>query len=475
MKRIIAIALLLFGGVIFSTGYAQVNESFNTRPSVTNVNLIKAFLQDHCWELSGVDINLDGNASIEGDGSLDFPLHATEDNGLYSPMLQVPGNMYLQFSYRFSANVSAGHVLKIALTDFDNNVFMVLDYVDMSGDEANNTYHFSKYYNNLPSGDYRLSLNFVDGDGSTQMMMDELLINLPLLYNSGCNSAPVAANDVINGLSNHTAHGFIMLNDYDPNSEYFTPYLISNSPDGNVWLSPDGSFDFVPNAGFTGSTTSFTYQVCDRGYGPLCSNVATVTINFPGSTIPMKLIDFGASINDNWEVNLKWTTTFEQGTDRFEIERSLDGREFKKVGEVKGAGNSQIRTNYNYDDKLRNSTLDKNDVYYRLRLVNLDNKSELSKVLVIRLVNTSSTKTIAVTPNPTRNDINVQVQLRENSYVVMKVTDSKGAEVARKSTKGASGLNSFLIEGTSNLIPGVYMLEVIVNSSERMITRLIKN
>jgi hypothetical protein len=107
--------------------------------------------------------------------------------------------------------------------------------------------------------------------------------------------------------------------------------------------------------------------------------------------------------------------------------------------------------------------------------VNLDNKSELSKVLVIRLVNTSSTKTIAVTPNPTRNDINVQVQLRENSYVVMKVTDSKGAEVARKSTKGASGLNSFLIEGTSNLIPGVYMLEVIVNSSERMITRLIKN
>jgi len=107
--------------------------------------------------------------------------------------------------------------------------------------------------------------------------------------------------------------------------------------------------------------------------------------------------------------------------------------------------------------------------------VNLDNKSELSKVLVIRLVNTSSTKTIAVTPNPAKNDINVQVQLRENSYVVMKVTNSKGDEVARKATKGGTGLNSFSIEGTSRLTPGIYILEVIVNSSERMITRLIKN
>jgi hypothetical protein len=57
----------------------------------------------------------------------------------------------------------------------------------------------------------------------------------------------------------------------------------------------------------------------------------------------------------------------------------------------------------------------------------------------------------------------------------MKVTNSKGSEVARKSTRGGTGLNSFIIDGTSTLIPGVYMLEVIVNSSERMITRLVKN
>jgi hypothetical protein len=57
----------------------------------------------------------------------------------------------------------------------------------------------------------------------------------------------------------------------------------------------------------------------------------------------------------------------------------------------------------------------------------------------------------------------------------MKVTNNKGEEVARKSTRGSTGLNSFVMEGTNRLIPGVYILEVIVNSSERMITRLVKN
>ena len=455
--------------------FAQINENFNTRPSAETTGQIKPYLQGRCWVLQGVDINLGGNTPIEGDGSLVTPLSAGEQTGVYTPVLQVPGNMYIQFSYKFSADVTAGHVLRIALTDFDNNIFMVLDNVDLSGKTANTVYNFAHYYNNLPSGAFRVFLNFIDQDGTTQMVMDELLINLPTLYPGGCNQAPVANNDHFIGLDDHTAHGYLTVNDYDPNLEFFTAYLVTNSADGNVVIHGDGSFDFTPNAGFEGTSTTFTYQVCDNGYGPLCSNIALVTIDFPGAAVPMRLVNFSASIDDERSVNIRWTTTFEQGTNKFEIERSLDGSVFKKIAEVRGAGNSQIKKDYSFDDRLSNSVLNKNDVFYRLRLVNLDGKSELSKVLVIRLVNTASTKTIAVTPNPAKNDINVQVQLRENSYVVMKVTDSKGVEVARKSIRGGTGLNSFMIEGTSRLTPGVYMLEVIVNSSERMITRLIKN
>ena len=476
MKRIILVGLLLFTSAFFSLTLAQVSENFNTRAGASTIADIKGFLQNNCWVLSGSDINLGGwDAGIEGDGALVSPLGAGDQSGMYTPMVQVPGNLYISFNYRFNVNVSAGHTLKLALTNFDNSIYMELDNVDMTGKNANTTYNYTNYFNNLPSGAYRVFINFKDPDQTTQMAIDEFYINIPTLYPGGCNQAPVASSDVVNGLDNRTASGNVLGNDYDANGEYFTAYLITNSPDGNVVLNPDGSFTFTPSGGFIGVSTSFTYQVCDNGFAPLCSAIATVTINFPGATVPAKLVDFSASIDDDKNVNIRWTTTFEQGTDRFEVERSLDGIEFKKIAEVKTVGNSQIRTDYSYDDRLRTSTLNKNDVFYRLRLVNVDNNSELSKVLVIRLVNTSSTKTIAVTPNPAKNDINVQVQLRENSYVVMKVTNSKGDEVARKSSRGGTGLNSFSIEGTSRLTPGIYILEVIVNSSERMITRLIKN
>ena len=468
--------LLLFFGASLSVSFAQVSENFNTRPAAITIGDIKPYLQENCWVLAGSDINLDGwNAAIEGDGSLVSPLGAGDQTGMYSPMLQVPGNLYISFSYKFNTGVTAGHILKISLTDFNNVVYMVLDNVDMTGKNANTVYNYVNYFNNLPSGAYRLHINFTDQDQSTQIALDQFYVNIPFLYSSGCNQSPVAINDVFNGLDNHTAQGNLSYNDFDPNGEYFTAYLVANSADGNVVLSNDGSFTFTPNPDFTGTSTTFTYQICDNGFAPLCSDIAIVTINFPGATIPARLVDFSASIGDDREVNIRWTTTFEQGTDRFEIERSLDGVEFKKIGEVKSVGNSQVRKEYSYNDRLSSSTLNKKDVYYRLRLVNLDERSELTKVLVIRLVNTHTTKTIAVTPNPAKNDINVQVQLREKSYVVMKVTNSRGEEVARKSTRGGTGLNSFSMEGTSRLTPGVYIIEVIVNGSERMITRLVKN
>jgi hypothetical protein len=476
MKRIIFVGLLLFTSTFLSFSVAQVSENFNTRPGASAAGDIKPFLQNSCWVLSGGDINLGGwDAGIEGDGALVSSLGAGEQAGIYTPMVQVPGNLYISFNYRFNINVPAGHDLRLSLTNFDNSIYMELDNVDMSGKNANTTYNYTSYFNNLPSGAYRVFINFRDPDQTTQIAIDQFYINIPTLYPSGCNNAPVASHDVVTGLDNYTASGTVFGNDYDANGEYFIPYLITNSADGNVILNADGSFTFTPNAGFSGTATSFTYQVCDNGFAPLCSDPAVVTINFPSASLPAKLVDFSASIDDDRKVNIRWTTTFEVETDRFEVERSLDGIEFKKIGEVKTAGNSQIRKDYAYDDRLSTSTLNKKDVFYRLRLVNLDNRSELSKVLVIRLVNTSSTKTIAVTPNPAKNDINVQVQLRENSYVVMKVTNSNGDEVARKSTRGGTGLNSFSIEGTSRLAPGVYILEVIVNSSERMITRLIKN
>jgi methionine-rich copper-binding protein CopC len=73
------------------------------------------------------------------------------------------------------------------------------------------------------------------------------------------------------------------------------------------------------------------------------------------------------------------------------------------------------------------------------------------------------------------NDIQVNVQLKESSFIVMKISDSEGGEVLKKTAKADEGSNTFSLYGTSKLKPGNYKLEIIVNSNERMVMQLIKS
>ena len=56
----------------------------------------------------------------------------------------------------------------------------------------------------------------------------------------------------------------------------------------------------------------------------------------------------------------------------------------------------------------------------------------------------------------------------------MNIRNKYGSSVIRKLVEAEKGPNTFLVEGSSNLHPGSYNLEVIVNSKERMLVKLIK-
>jgi hypothetical protein len=58
--------------------------------------------------------------------------------------------------------------------------------------------------------------------------------------------------------------------------------------------------------------------------------------------------------------------------------------------------------------------------------------------------------------------------------VVIKVMNNNGTEVMRKNVRSTAGNNTITLEGTSNLKTGIYVLEVIINSNERMTVKLMK-
>ena len=91
------------------------------------------------------------------------------------------------------------------------------------------------------------------------------------------NTAPVAVGDAYSTSENvtlTTAAPGVLGNDSDLDSDPLTAVLVSDVLNGSLTLNSNGSFTYIPNAGFSGSD-SFLYKAND---GALDSNTVTVSI-----------------------------------------------------------------------------------------------------------------------------------------------------------------------------------------------------
>ena len=470
MKRNLLSVLIC--ALAFQPSFAEtspITDNFNSRPG-TRLAGIKGFLQGQCWFFSDFDINRGGwTPNIEGDGAMvsGTGASATERTGIETPLLDLSGNTPVSFAYGFNIAVSNRRWFKIVAVDGQENPVSVLDSVELTGSVPNHTYKYSKNFS--LAGIYKLYINYQGVGGSERIAIDQVSIGAALHYaSSACNVAPVALRDKFAGAASHTANGNVLSNDYDPNHETMTAYLLSESPDGRVDLRKDGAFQFTPKEGFTGGSTQFSYKVCDDASPSLCSITTTATIKFPSKST---LLSFQALFSRK-ETAINWNTAADNHSKVFQVERSLDGTYYKTVGEVTAdqAQNGQ----YTFLDKMHEAER-RNDLYYRLRQIDGANRVTYSKVLLIRSYGTKSVEAVSVTPDPSVNDIQVNVQLKEKSFVVMRVTDNSGSELIKQTAMGANGNNTYDIEGTSQLQPGMYQLEVIINSNERLTMKLAKS
>ncbi|WP_162428172.1 T9SS type A sorting domain-containing protein [Pontibacter pudoricolor] len=94
--------------------------------------------------------------------------------------------------------------------------------------------------------------------------------------------------------------------------------------------------------------------------------------------LPVELVSFKAKSEQNTTI-LTWVTASEKNNDRFEVERSQDGKHFSKIGEVAGNGNSNRKLNYSYTDTRTATGVN----YYRLRQVDYDGTAEFSKTISV--------------------------------------------------------------------------------------------
>jgi hypothetical protein len=177
------------------------------------------------------------------------------------------------------------------------------------------------------------------------------------------------------------------------------------------------------------------------------------------NVLPIELITFGAKKAEN-EVVLNWKTASEKNTERFEIERSLEGRAWKSVGTLAAAGNSEAELNYELADVDALKVTGVSQLFYRLRTVDADGSFQLSGIETVKMDAVANDAALF----PTTNSGQFQISINEKET-------EKGLRAEIFSAKGQLVGQSELTNSVNNVDlnqpNGLYL--VIVRDGTRVV------
>jgi hypothetical protein len=267
--------------------------------------------------------------------------------------------------------------------------------------------------------------------GCTQIVVDR----------AGNGTSPFWSNNAANNLMNKTFHVIPTNNNASGNYEislYFSQSEVNGwqsataasinsiqlvKAQGQIRdVSPSapsaaGHVDVVsPTVSGFGSDYLLTYSFTNgfSGFGA----------GIPGlSPLPVGLLTFNGHLDKNSSL-LNWTTSWENSTRNFDLEKSSDGDHFYRIASIAAAGNSNSEKKYSFRDHQLNQMN-----YYRLRMNDLDGRSTLSQVVLVRYDEVS--QNIWVVHNPFITDLDIRFS-RSATRVRLELVSASGSVVQER-------------------------------------------
>lgn len=188
---------------------------------------------------------------------------------------------------------------------------------------------------------------------------------------------------------------------------------------------PDGIYAYFCTVN-ANHNSAYPYAIGPTFYGVKnASKVASI----PGGTtvyqgpLPIELVNLTCFMKDG-KACLQWQTASEANNSHFVIEKSSDNMNFLAIGEVKGAGTSNVLNDYEFFDVNPNA----NTSYYRLKQVDFNGQFEYSKV--VALINSERSK-FKVFFSGQANIIIVQKQGLANTNCNVVLYDSNGRKISQ--------------------------------------------
>lgn len=183
---------------------------------------------------------------------------------------------------------------------------------------------------------------------------------------------------------------------------------------------------------------------------PVLTN--TETTNIVSAPVPVKLLNFSAKKSGSSNL-LQWSTTAEVNLDRYEVEHSSNGIDFKTLGSVASlTGNAGVK-NYHYTDVSPLNGIN----YYRLKMVDIDGKFEYSPV---RLLSNKPGNSFTIYPNPVKDVLRIKAEMGEKALLQVQLITHDGKTLLTSEWYAGEGITIKSIN-TAALPVGAYLLKII--------------
>lgn len=194
------------------------------------------------------------------------------------------------------------------------------------------------------------------------------------------------------------------------------------------------------------------------------------TINYVSSPLPVELVSFDA-IPDGKVVNLYWTTSSEQNSSHFLIEKSRDGTTWNEVETISAAGNSTTFIDY--------FTIDNDPYqgksYYKLTQFDQNGSSKEYPTVTVYFNGLTDDAALVLFPNPTTKD-NISIGLAnfKDKEVLVVLRDVSGREFYSKVIIVETNDQIIAIDPHYQLASGTYLITASSNDafySEKLIIK----
>jgi hypothetical protein len=224
--------------------------------------------------------------------------------------------------------------------------------------------------------------------------------------------------------------------------------------------------DQIYNITFTDIPVSGVYEANQVGFlanltppGDLWdSQVADDDVRiYTSSVLPVTLVSFDVQ-SEGKTAMLNWSTTEESNSSHFEVERSVNGKKWNKIGKVNSHGESTTLRKYNYVD----ATPVNGENLYRLRMVDLDGTFAYSSIRSVKMEGVG--EEMSVYPNPSSDFI----KLRDTQNVdAVTIFDLNGKAVYQsgKAVKGEISVK--------NLATGMYTVRIETKDGAKSVQKLV--